>query len=190
MDFLKTIEDKSTIEFYKEELKYFQNNWELFRDYSLAIPNSYFRKFNKKNKKEINQIYKTNKEGLGLCKLFYKNKFEKSIFFWIKHYKLYKLINKLNLTKVSNIMVALYEPNVETYLHTDNTPFTIRSHLGLDVPEDSGIIVNENDMTVKSGEISLFYADQKHRAWNHSNQNRYILIIDFFRPEYDSRNYN
>jgi aspartyl/asparaginyl beta-hydroxylase (cupin superfamily) len=57
----------------------------------------------------------------------------------------------------------------------------LRFHFGIDVPpgSDIGIRVRDEKRYWKNGEIIIFDDRIEHEAWNNSNQDRVVLIIDF-----------
>jgi hypothetical protein len=80
---------------------------------------------------------------------------------------------------------SLFLPKTETNLHAGTTPYTYRIHLGLDVPDGCGFICNEKDLSIKNEEINFFDATDIHKAWNNSDKNRIILIVDLIKPDID-----
>lgn len=58
-------------------------------------------------------------------------------------------------------------------------PF-LRYHLGLKVPEgDCALDTSEGLMKWKEGEAFVFDDRQEHEAWNNTDEDRVILLIDF-----------
>lgn len=56
----------------------------------------------------------------------------------------------------------------------------LRMHLGLDVPDgDVCIKVEEDVYCWKNGEVVVFDDRLCHEAWNKTNQDRVVLIVDF-----------
>jgi aspartyl/asparaginyl beta-hydroxylase (cupin superfamily) len=61
-----------------------------------------------------------------------------------------------------------------------------RLHLGIDIPEgDCGITVGDETYKWKNGECVVFADYERHSAWNKSDQDRIVLIIDFIPICYD-----
>lgn len=83
--------------------------------------------------------------------------------------------------------LSILEPNTSIELHNGDTDASIRGHLPFKVPaqlpscgfEVDGIQKNWNE-----GELLLFNDAQLHRAWNNTNEKRYLLIFDVIKPEY------
>jgi len=88
----------------------------------------------------------------------------------------------LNDIGVINAGFSLISPKSKTSLHKDNTPYTYRSHLGLIVPKNNSFLLDGEDFTVKEKEITLFSTELEHIAINDSDEDRFILLLDFLRP--------
>lgn len=97
-------------------------------------------------------------------------------------------VNLLDDIGVINAGFSLFSPKSKTTLHKDNTPYTYRSHLGLIVPDNSYFLLNGNDFTAREREITLFSTESEHIAINDSDQDRYILLIDFLKPNISINN--
>jgi beta-hydroxylase len=56
----------------------------------------------------------------------------------------------------------------------------LRMHVGLTVPEgDVGIKVGDDTYYWKNGEVVIFDDRITHEAWNNTNEDRIVLIVDF-----------
>lgn len=85
----------------------------------------------------------------------------------------------------------LLEKGTDINSHFGETNASLRVHLGLMIPNDSNdvaIKVNNNTRAWKDGEILIFCDGYEHKAWNHSDQDRYILLLDIIRSEFESDN--
>lgn len=81
----------------------------------------------------------------------------------------------------------LLEKNSVIGQHFGETNASVRAHLGLLIPADLpnvGIKVNGTSRSWKEGKVLMFCDGYEHSAWNHSNQDRYILLLDIIRPEF------
>lgn len=77
--------------------------------------------------------------------------------------------------------------NSEIKQHFGETNASVRVHLGLFIPADLpdvGIKVNGTSRAWEEGKVLIFCDGYEHSAWNHSNQDRYILLLDIIRPEF------
>ncbi len=73
-------------------------------------------------------------------------------------------------------------PKTRILHHFDDVPDGIsRIHLGLSVPEGMrcGFSVEEEDIRWKEGKAFSFDPKKKHRAWNMTDYDRVILLLDF-----------
>lgn len=71
--------------------------------------------------------------------------------------------------------------------HYGDTNAIVRCHLGLVIPTglpDVGFKVCEEERGWTEGELLLFCDAHLHTAWNHSKEERYILLFDVIRPEF------
>ena len=57
-----------------------------------------------------------------------------------------------------------------------------RLHLGLIVPEDCALKVNDETRHFAEGECLVFDDTRMHEAWNRSERTRINLLLDFLRP--------
>lgn len=67
--------------------------------------------------------------------------------------------------------------------HTGYTKTVIRCHLGLIVPEDCAIRVGEETRSWKQGSTLAFDDTYEHEAWNRSDTDRIVMLLDFERPQ-------
>ena len=76
-------------------------------------------------------------------------------------------------------------PGAETHLHRNDDGYAWRVHIGLDIPEgDVGLEVDGKQYRWEAGRSIVWDPTLPHRAWNHSDRDRTILLLDFFRPEH------
>ncbi|SRR6266487_2804477 len=71
--------------------------------------------------------------------------------------------------------------------HYGDTNAIVRVHMGLSVPAplpDSGLKVGDEVREWKEGKTLLFCDTYYHSAWNKSDQQRLVLIVDVMRPEF------
>lgn len=60
----------------------------------------------------------------------------------------------------------------------------LRFHLGLIIPKgDAGLRVSKIQTKWTEGKALIFDDSQTHEAWNYTEEDRYVLIIDFLRHE-------
>lgn len=83
--------------------------------------------------------------------------------------------------------LSLLEPDTEIQPHNGDTNGIIRCHLGLKIPAglpDVGFRVGDETRSWEEGKMLLFSDAQNHSAFNHSKENRFILLIDVMHPNY------
>jgi aspartate beta-hydroxylase len=67
--------------------------------------------------------------------------------------------------------------------HRGPTNMRLRCHLGIDVPDDCGIMVNGISKCWSVGECLVFDDSFAHETWNYSKAERIVLIVDLWHPE-------
>ena len=66
--------------------------------------------------------------------------------------------------------------------HVGFTKMVLRVHLGLIIPEQCGIRVGTETKSWQEGELIIFDDSFEHEAWNNSNQDRFVLMLDIANP--------
>ena len=83
--------------------------------------------------------------------------------------------------------ISTLSANTDIKPHYGDTNTTIRSHFGLTIPAaypTCGIQVGTDEKGWEEGKVLMFCDANRHRAWNHSNSVRYVLIIDVLRDHF------
>jgi aspartyl/asparaginyl beta-hydroxylase (cupin superfamily) len=69
-------------------------------------------------------------------------------------------------------------------VHTNYDPHMYRCHMGVRVPQgDIGIRVSGETRNWIERKFLVFDSMQPHTVWNFTNEARYVLDVDCFRPE-------
>ena len=85
---------------------------------------------------------------------------------------------------VRGVMFAKQAPGSGVQPHSDGRNFILTAHLGLKVPEEGcWISVAGVKKSWKRDGLIVFDTSFTHETSNESNQDRYVLIIDFWHPE-------
>lgn len=167
---IKTTLDKNLVnKYYKSRLLLLKDNWETIRNEMLQVPIERFKNFF--NMKDIVD----ENENWIMYPLYYK---WKPLDFEEYAHESIKILKEVD---VVNAGFSLFKKNTKTHLHSGNTLHTYRSHLGLDVPKNCGFKCKNKDLSITNGEINLFDALDIHEAWNDSDENRIILLVDFLK---------
>jgi aspartyl/asparaginyl beta-hydroxylase (cupin superfamily) len=115
--------------------------------------------------------------------------------------KKFKLLHELTsqISGIVSISFSLLKPGTHIVPHKgydDYSERVLRFHMGLIVPEgDVGIRVEKEIRKWENGKSFIFDDFLIHEAWNFSDKDRVVLIIDFLREEQDGsafvdRNFN
>ena len=94
------------------------------------------------------------------------------------------------LNKYPQIVSAsfnLLSPNSNIHPHCGDTNAIYRCHLGIDIPAglpDCGLKVKGEDKAWEDGKWMIFMDAYVHEAWNNTNKERYIFLVDVMREEF------
>lgn len=69
--------------------------------------------------------------------------------------------------------------------HVGFTKMVLRAHLGLIIPEQCGIRVGDQVRGWEPGKVLSFDDSFEHEAWNNSDQDRFILMLDIANPKWN-----
>jgi Aspartyl/Asparaginyl beta-hydroxylase len=87
------------------------------------------------------------------------------------------------LTMAGLAYVSRMRAGTHIRAHTGPTNVRVRCHLGIRVPEGDCAIRVENDTRRwEEGKCLVFDDHFEHEAWNHSDEDRIILIVDLWHP--------
>jgi beta-hydroxylase len=78
---------------------------------------------------------------------------------------------------------SLLKPKTHIRPHKGKPDGLLRCHLGLLVPDRCGIRVGEEHRTWEEGHVLIFDDSMKHEAWNQSESDRVVLLLDFSAPD-------
>ena len=100
------------------------------------------------------------------------------------------LINKY--PQIISASFNLLEPNSKIHPHCGDTNAIYRCHLGLQIPSglpECGFRVKNETKEWKNGEWLIFMDAYNHEAWNNTNKERYIFLLDVIRDEYNHQRF-
>ncbi|MFN3918445.1 MAG: aspartyl/asparaginyl beta-hydroxylase domain-containing protein [Flavobacteriales bacterium] len=99
-----------------------------------------------------------------------------------------KLLERVDGVLSAGFSIMKPETIIDTHVGDSNVFY--RCHLGLKIPKEKsflGIEVNGVTMRWQEAELFAFCDAQPHCAWNKSNEERWILIVDVIRPEFKNK---
>jgi aspartate beta-hydroxylase len=86
-------------------------------------------------------------------------------------------------TTAGLIYVSRLRAHTHIDAHRGPTNLRVRCHLGLDVPEgDCAIRVGADTRRWTEGRCLVFDDYFEHEAWNHTDEDRLVLIVDLWHP--------
>jgi aspartyl/asparaginyl beta-hydroxylase (cupin superfamily) len=81
------------------------------------------------------------------------------------------------------IYVSRMRPGTHIQAHRGPTNLRVRCHLGISVPDgDCALRVGEETRRWPQGECLVFDDYFEHEAWNHTDEDRIVLIVDMWHP--------
>jgi aspartate beta-hydroxylase len=81
------------------------------------------------------------------------------------------------------IYVSRMRPGTHIHPHRGPTNLRVRCHLGITVPAgDCAIRVGDRTERWRAGRCLVFDDHFEHEAWNHTDQDRIVLIVDLWHP--------
>jgi aspartyl/asparaginyl beta-hydroxylase (cupin superfamily) len=98
------------------------------------------------------------------------------------------LINKY--PQIVSASFNLLDPHSKILPHCGDTNAIYRCHLGLEIPgglTDCGFKVKNESKAWEKGKWIIFMDAYNHEAWNNTNKERYIFLIDVIRGEFFSK---
>lgn len=89
---------------------------------------------------------------------------------------------------LTTIGFSVLHKQTEIKPHRGFTDLVYRCHLGLIVPENTGIRVGEETREWKEGKSLIFEDACEHAAWNRSDSMRVVLLLDFLKDPANEQN--
>ena len=81
------------------------------------------------------------------------------------------------------VFLSVLKPGAEIKPHYGLSNIKLTVHLGLDIPENCAIRVGQETQTWSDGKVLIFDDSFKHEAWNRSDKERKVLIIEVWHPD-------
>jgi aspartate beta-hydroxylase len=90
-------------------------------------------------------------------------------------------------TAAGLIYVSRMRPGTHIHAHRGPTNLRVRCHLGITIPDgDCAIRVGDRTERWHVGRCLVFDDYFEHEAWNHTDEDRLVLIVDLWHPELSS----
>jgi aspartate beta-hydroxylase len=87
-------------------------------------------------------------------------------------------------TQAGLLYVSKLSPGTHIRPHLGPTNVRLRCHLGIRIPDgDCGLKVGGETRVWEEGRCIVFDDSLEHEAWNHTGEDRIVLIIDFWHPD-------
>lgn len=88
-----------------------------------------------------------------------------------------------DLLPFGEVVFLFLQPGVHLPAHHDVTNAQITCHLGLMVPQDCALRVDQEVRSWEVGKALFFDHTFEHEAWNRSEEIRAILVVNLLRPD-------
>lgn len=93
-------------------------------------------------------------------------------------------VNSANDDIVRNVYFGTFYPGLDIKLHVNNHPHMNRGYLGLIVPEgDVAMKICHDKLFWREGEFMVLDHSYPHCPHNHTDRDRTVLIVDFFKTD-------
>jgi len=92
------------------------------------------------------------------------------------------LLESLPRFERDHIMFSALNPHAHIPPHTGPMNGIIRGHLAMTVPPGCYIRVGKDERTWEEGKVLVFDDSFEHEVWNHSDQVRIVLFMNFWHP--------
>lgn len=92
------------------------------------------------------------------------------------------ILESLPRFEKDHIMFSALNPHSRIPPHTGPMNGILRAHLGLVVPDGCFIRVGADERTWEEGKLLVFDDSFEHEVWNHSDQVRIVLFMNFWHP--------
>lgn len=92
--------------------------------------------------------------------------------------------------EIISVSFNLLQAESDILPHCGDTNAILRCHLGLEIPgnlPECGFKVNDSNKSWEKGQWIIFLDAYPHTAWNQTSGDRYILLIDILRPEFQHK---
>jgi aspartyl/asparaginyl beta-hydroxylase (cupin superfamily) len=92
------------------------------------------------------------------------------------------ILESLPRFEKDHIMFSALNPHARIPQHVGPMNGILRAHLGLVVPQGCYIRVGPDQRSWQEGKVMVFDDSFEHEVWNHSDQVRIVLFINFWHP--------
>ncbi|MFG6095765.1 aspartyl/asparaginyl beta-hydroxylase domain-containing protein [Leptolyngbyaceae cyanobacterium CCMR0082] len=93
-------------------------------------------------------------------------------------------VNQTNANILRNVYFGTFHPGLDIRLHTNDNPHMYRGYLGLIVPKgDVAMKICHDKLHWHEGEFMVLDHSYPHCPHNHTDYDRTVLVVDFFKPD-------
>ncbi|MGA7157363.1 MAG: aspartyl/asparaginyl beta-hydroxylase domain-containing protein [Acidobacteriaceae bacterium] len=99
------------------------------------------------------------------------------------------LVEKYGATQSisSAVYFSILAPGTHISAHTGPTNMRLRCHLGIEIPKNCRLRVDQETITWRKGKCIIFDDSFLHEVWNDSDRRRVVLIVDLWHPDLSPR---
>jgi Aspartyl/Asparaginyl beta-hydroxylase len=129
------------------------------------------------------ESFKNKDEGWQYYLIWRQGKFtEAALLLFPKTVKILSSLKSF-LYPFGEAVLIVMKPDVFLPPHTDDINTSISCHLGIKTPEGCEIKVGGKTRSWSRGKTLFFNHSFEHSAWNKSNEERVVLVMDLYHPE-------
>ena len=95
-----------------------------------------------------------------------------------------------SIPSMTSAQISIMQPNSSLIPHIDDTSAVVRIHLGIKIPgslPELGFRMGGKEVTWKEGELLILSPIRPHYAWNKTDKNRIVFIVDVVHKQYLDR---
>jgi aspartyl/asparaginyl beta-hydroxylase (cupin superfamily) len=81
------------------------------------------------------------------------------------------------------VFLSVLKSGAEIKPHYGLSNIKLTVHLGLDIPENCALRSGTETQYWENGKVMIFDDSFEHEAWNHSDKDRYVLIMEVWHPD-------
>ncbi|XP_029633756.1 aspartyl/asparaginyl beta-hydroxylase-like [Octopus sinensis] len=163
---------------YQNAIETLQNNWEMIRDEVLEY-------FGRSGTDFINEAENLLDRGMWRQMTLYQRgeRNKKGCLNVLKTCALLNNLQDATNCRRGQVKFSIMKPGSHVWPHCGPTNCRLRAHLGLVIPDGVKIRVGNETRHWKEGEFLIFDDSFEHEVWHQGNENRIVLIVDFWHPE-------
>jgi aspartyl/asparaginyl beta-hydroxylase (cupin superfamily) len=109
-----------------------------------------------------------------------------------KHCRQFPVLTSIveSIPSMTSAQISVIKPHSRLKAHIDDTSAVVRIHLGIKVPASLpqiGLRMKGREVSWREGELLVLSPIRPHYAWNETDEERIVVIIDIVHAQYAAR---